>query len=237
MTGFTSLRVSVLSLLAATILNGCDKAATSDSSATASSASQYDYRVNPALDAELKKRVPELLIVNHHAECLHYSTGYAPGHFLETVDALFKHIAEPNTTFAVTDEMREEFKAQYPAEVAAITQSINERSAALPEDARAALLNRLLDETIEREATAYSTKKPMVHCDQSLDEHLSWIVDRAGNPVTRESVLKPDALTVLQYRNDTCQDCKNQQTDINAYIRSRHLFVNYIFIERPDATQ
>lgn len=190
--------------------------------------SNYAYKVNPALDAELKKRTPELLIVNEHAQCLHYSTGYAAGFFNEALETLFNQVRNPVGQPFISDEIRADFIARHPDEVEQVKNSVKN----LPDDVREKSFNRVIDDAITQELNAQQSRKPFAYCDQHLDEHLSWIVDANGNPVTREQILVPNIVTVLQYRNDECEDCFAQQRDIDEYISSRHLFVNYIFIER-----
>lgn len=206
---------------------GCDNKADAPSN-TSSTKSEYLYRVNPALDTELKKRVPELLVIDENAECLHYSTGYANGFFLASLDKLFTQFSNPVGKPHITDEMRQDFIARHPEQIAQLNVSVQN----LAEDVREAAFNKVVDDTITQNLHAAESRQGYAYCDQHLDEHLSWIVDSDGKPVTREQILLPNVVTVLQYRNEDCDDCIAQQRDIDQYISTRHLFVNYVFVER-----
>ena len=141
---------------------------------------------------------------------------------------MFNQVRNPVGQPFISDEIRADFIARHPDEVEQVKNSVKN----LPDDVREKSFNRVIDDAITQELNAQQSRKPFAYCDQHLDEHLSWIVDANGNPVTREQILVPNIVTVLQYRNDECEDCFAQQRDIDEYISSRHLFVNYIFIER-----
>lgn len=210
---------------------GCKESSPSaqaDASSTSAATSGYAYKVNPALPDQLKKRTPELLIVNEQAQCLHYSTGYSPGFFGEALETLFNQVQNPVGPPLITDEIRADFIERHPNEVAQLKESVKN----LPDEVRENSFNKVIDDAIAQEINAQQSRKPFAYCDQHLDEHLSWIVDAKGQPVTRDQVLVPRIVTVLQYRNDDCDDCFAQQREIDEYIANRHLFVNYIFVER-----